>query len=66
MDIDEVDLSSYGAPGFSLDTRLDLSGHQNGRVDPHINVEVTGQQDQVVSRDLTTTQLPGMNGMQND
>jgi len=64
----KLDLSSFGAPGFSLRERSDFSGHKNGRVDPHLNTEVMrqnpdGSQSKVV-RDLTNTQFPGFNGMQ--
>jgi hypothetical protein len=61
-------LDQFGAPGFSLRERLDFSGHNSGRVTPHVNVELVNDSDRVLRRDcwrdLTSIQLPGFNGMQ--
>ncbi len=71
----ELDLTELGAPGFSLNERIDLSGHQSGKVDPHINTEIIRHNGNVLRgtgrlgddfRDLTHIQLPGFNGMQNE
>ncbi len=63
--LSEVPLESFGAKGFTLTDRLDLSGHAKGTVDPHLNSEVLKADGTRVVRDLATTQIPGMNGMQN-
>lgn len=68
MQLDNLDLGQFGAPGFTLNTRLDLSGHRSGLVDPHLNVDLEGPSGimrQDTFRDLTNNQLPGFNGMQN-
>ena len=56
-----LDLSGFGAPGFELRERLDLSGHASGRVVPHVNAEVLNSRDEVVARDLASNQLDGFN-----
>lgn len=61
----EVPLGQFGAPGFTLSERLDMSGHRSGRIDPHLNTDVLRLDGSPVIRDLTNTQIPGMNGMQN-
>jgi hypothetical protein len=61
----EVPLGPFGAPDFTLSERLDMSGHKSGRVDPHLNTDVLNPSGTTVARDLTNTQIPGMNGMQN-
>ena len=66
MDLNRLDLGEFGAHGFELHDRLDMTGHLSGRVDPHINSEVIrSDNDQVTIRDLSSNQLPGFNGMQN-
>ena len=62
MKLFELDLQ-FGAPGFVLRDRLDMSGHRSGRVLPHINSEVTFGGNVVIG-DLSNNQLPGFNGMQ--
>ena len=72
MDIDEFDLSRHGAPGFTLNCRLDMSGHPSGLVDPHFNTDIVNPSGNVLGRsgpgadfrDLNHIQLPGLNGMQ--
>ena len=64
MDLNGMDLGPYGAPGFELSDRLDMSGHRDGSVDPHINSEVIDSEQHKVCRDLAANQLPGWNGMQ--
>ncbi|MCK4871519.1 MAG: hypothetical protein KAS72_02225 [Phycisphaerales bacterium] len=64
----DMDLGAFGAPGFTLRDRLDLSGHSSGLVDPHINTDLINPNDNVLRgpyRDLSNNQLPGFNGMQN-
>lgn len=70
MDLHELDLGPFGAPGFTLRDRLDLTGHGSGRVDPHLNADLVNPSGQVLRRagdsdfrDLTHNQLPGFNGM---
>jgi len=68
----EMDLGPYGAPGFSMNERLDFSGHNN--TTPHLNTDIVGPCGKVGYssgpygaanfRDITNTQLPGFNGMQ--
>lgn len=71
MDMFELDLGQFGAPGFTLRDRLDMTGHGSGRVDPHVNTDLVNSNDQVLRRsggadfrDLAHNQLPGFNGMQ--
>lgn len=71
MDMFELDLGQFGAPGFTLRDRLDMTGHGSGRVNPHLNSDLVNPNDQVLRRtegadfrDLTHNQLPGFNGMQ--
>jgi hypothetical protein len=68
MDLYELDLSQFGAPGFTLHDRLDMSGHRSGKVDPHINTDLINPSGSVMAgpnyRDLSNNQLPGFNGMQ--
>ena len=63
MDSFEMNLAKFGAPGFRFQERLDFSGHKSGRVLPHINAEVMNSADQKVVRDLTNTQLSGLNSL---
>jgi hypothetical protein len=70
-DLFNLDLGPMGAPGFELRDRLDMSGHQNGRVAPHINTDLINPDGNVIRntgqadfRDLAHNQLPGFNGMQ--
>ncbi len=60
----KMQLDNLGAPGFSLNERVDFSGHSSGRVDPHLNTDLINPSGRVVKRDLTKTQLPGFNKMQ--
>lgn len=71
MEVFDLDLGPYGAAGFTLQDRIDLTGHQTGRVDPHINTNIVDPNGAVLGygqradfRDLTHNQLPGFNGMQ--
>lgn len=71
MNLFELDLGGFGAQGFSLNDRLDMTGHRYGQVDPHLNSDLAGPGGQVLRRvggadfrDLTHNQLPGFNGMQ--
>jgi len=72
MDLFKLDLGQFGAPGFTLQDRLDMTGHRSGLVDPHINTDVVGPTGSVLRntgpggdfRDLCHNQLPGFNGMQ--
>lgn len=71
MDLFKMDLGDFGAPGFSLHDRLDMSGHQSGMVVPHLNTDLVNLNGNVLRRcgdadfrDLTHNQLPGFNGMQ--
>jgi len=57
-------LDQFGAPGFELRERVDFSGHQSGRVTPHVNAELVNDSGDVLSRDFANNQLPGFNGMQ--
>ena len=59
----DMDLTRLGEPGFRFQERLDFSGHRSGDVLPHINAEVMNSADQKVVRDLTNTQLPGLNSL---
>lgn len=65
----EMDLGP-DAPGFSLRERVDLSGHNSGRVDPHVNVDLVNPSGRPLdffkqkTGDLCNNQLPGFNGMQ--
>jgi hypothetical protein len=62
-----IDLGQFGAPGFSLNDRIDLSGHKSGRVDPHVNTVIEGPNGNELRgpyRDLSSNQMPGFNGMQ--
>ena len=75
-DIFSLDLSGFGAEGFTLRDRLDMTGHATGRIDPHINTDILGPDNKVLRRtaseefgpadfrDLCNNQLPGFNGMQ--
>lgn len=66
MELNELDLGRFGAMGFSLRDRLDMSGHRAGRTDPHVNSEVVqSETEDKVARDLAANQLDGFNGMQN-
>lgn len=69
MDMFDLDLGQFGAPGFTLRDRLDLSGHSSGRIDPHVNTDLINPYGNVMRqdpyRDLSNNQLPGFNGMQN-
>ena len=77
MDLFELDLRAFGASGFSLRDRLDITGHGSGKVDPHINSELVKPDEEALRktwspkfgrvdyRDLSNNQLPGFNGMQN-
>lgn len=72
MDLFEMDIGQFGAPGFSLRDRLDMTGHRSGRVHPHINTDilrpnggVLGRVNGADFRDLSHNQLPGFNEMQN-
>ena len=40
MDLYDLDLGRFGAPGYTLSDRLDMTGHESGRVDPHINTDL--------------------------
>ncbi len=63
----DVDLGQFGAPGFTLSDRVDLSGHSSGKVNPHLNSEILSPEGQALRgpfRDLSSNQLPGFNGMQ--
>jgi hypothetical protein len=65
-DNDVVDLGQFGAPGFSLETRVDFSGHKSGKSDPHVNTDILNPDGSVLGcHDLTHNQIPGMNGRQN-
>ncbi len=72
MELFDLDLGQFGASGFTLRDRLDMTGHPKGNVDPHINSDlVINQSDYVLRkvgnadyRDLCSNQLPGFNGMQ--
>lgn len=75
MDLFDLDLGPFGAPGYRLNDRLDLSGHGSGNVAPHLNSDLIGPGDRILRRevsadfladyrDLTHIQLPGFNGMQ--
>lgn len=71
MELFDLDLGQFGAPGFTLRDRLDMSGHQSGNIDPHINSDLVNPNDVVLRkvsetdyRDLCSNQLPGFNGMQ--
>ena len=65
MDLFSLDLGEFGAPGFELRDRLDMSGHERGAVDPHINSEVIrSDSGQLQIRDLSANQVDGFNGMQ--
>jgi len=59
-----IPLDAFGAPGFSLQERVDFSGHRSGRVTPHVNAELVNNSGNVLSRDLANAQLPGFNSMQ--
>jgi hypothetical protein len=68
MDLFEFDLSQFGANGFTLRDRLDMTGHRSGAVDPHINTDLLNPSGNVmrdpIHRDLSNNQLDGFNGMQ--
>lgn len=71
MDMFDLDLGVFGAPGFTFRDRFDITGHKSGNVDPHINSEIINPNEKVLRRtegadfrDLTHNQLPGFNGMQ--
>ena len=72
MDLFDLDLSQFGAPGHTFRDRLDMTGHASGRVDPHINSEILRQDGSPLGytrprgdfRDLAHNQIDGMNGMQ--
>ena len=68
MELFEFDLGPYGAPGFKLGDRLDMTGHRSGMVDPHINTDLINPSSNVMRspeyRDLSNNQLDGFNGMQ--
>ena len=66
----EMDLGP-DAPGFSAIERVDFSGHNSGRVDPHVNVDLVNPSGQPMDffkhktgGDLCNNQLPGFNGIQ--
>jgi len=68
-DLFRLDLRKFGAPGFEIRDRLDMTGHRSGRVIPHINSEVVvaGTDKRVIVKsrqDLAANQVPGFNGMQ--
>ena len=69
MNLFEMDLTPFGAEGFTLEDRLDMTGHRSGRVDPHINTDLINPGGHVLRdepfRDLSNNQLPGFNGMHN-
>lgn len=59
-------LDGYGGKGYSLNERIDFSGHRSGLVVPHVNVDLLGSSEQKVfingrRSDLTSNQLPGFN-----
>ena len=68
----KMDLGPMGAPGFQLQDRLDMSGHQSGNVAPHLNSDLINPSGHILRntgpggdfRDLNHNQLPGFNGMQ--
>ena len=68
----DLDLTDFGAPGFSLTNRVDMTGHQSGRVDPHLNADIVRPNGSILGRfgrgadfrDLIHNQLPDFNGMQ--
>jgi len=72
MDLFEMNLNDYGAPGFKIQDRLDISGHSSGKVLPHINSDLINPSGTILGRinngadfrDLSHNQLPGFNGMQ--
>ena len=49
---------------YTLITRLDLSGHKDGKTDPHENTELLDKNRKVIKKDLSNNQLPGLNGYQ--
>ena len=65
----EMDLGQFGAPGFQLRDRLDMSGH-SGK-EPHDNSAIINPCGQELRwfgrgsnfRDLSENRLPGFNGM---
>lgn len=70
-DVFDLDLTPFGAPGFTLGDRVDFSGHKSGTVDPHMNSDIINPQGRVLRRegpadfrDIVHNQLPGFNGMQ--
>ncbi len=72
-DLFNMDLGPMGAPGFQLRDRLDMTGHESGRVAPHINTDLINPNGNILRntgpgadfRDLTHNQLPGFNNMIN-
>jgi len=50
--------------GNSIRTRIDFSGHNDGKTDPHENTEVVNEEGKIIVKDLSTKQLPGFNGYQ--
>ena len=62
----DLPLDEFGAKNFNLTERLDFSGHNSGKVTPHLNSEITFDNNKIGKKynDLTKTQLPGFNNYQ--
>ena len=76
FNLSSLDLGQFGAPGYTLNERLDMSGHSSGAVNPHINADLVNNGNVIRTsyspmhgfadyRDMTNTPVPGFNGMQN-